>query len=178
MKWIKRILFFLLAIVGIGLIAAAVLPKKYTITEKIVIDKPKQDVIDYVKILDNQTDYSVWVMTDPKIEIEITGIDGTVGATQKWKSADKNVGEGKQTITRLDGERMDVDLEFYKPMAGKAKAANLFKAIDSTHTELVSEFYGDDPFPSNLMSHLIGIPMIRKAEKQNLLNIKSQLEGK
>ena len=45
-----------------------------------MVNKPKQQVFDYVKLIKNQEQYSVWVMKDPNIKIVYTGTDGTVGA--------------------------------------------------------------------------------------------------
>lgn len=66
------------------------------------INKPKQQVYDYVKTLRNQTQYSEWVKADPNLNPEIIGTDGTVGAIQRWDSKNDNIGEdvgqGEQEI--------------------------------------------------------------------------------
>jgi hypothetical protein len=176
MKAIKFILLGLLAIVATALIAALFIPNKYEISASTIIAEPKQVVYDYTKILANQEQYSVWVMADSTMHPIITGVDGTVGATQSWNSKIDDVGEGSQTITAMTDDRIDIDLKFIRPMQSGAKAAMLYKAIDSTHTEIQSVFYGDDKYPFNLMAKLFGEKIIKDAEVKNLENIKNILE--
>ncbi len=178
MKILKKILVVLAIIIALPFIIALFVPNKYTVSEKIIINKPKQEVYDYVRILKNQEQYSEWVKADSNLQPTITGIDGEVGAMQSWNSKDDNVGEGNQKIVLITADRIDVDLTFIRPFAGKAKAANLFKAISENQTELTSEFYGDDKYPFNLMGYFFGTKIIQETEIKNLNNIKTILEKK
>lgn len=172
-KWIG---ITILTVIVLLLIVALFIPKTYTVSVSQVINKPRQEVYDYVRMLDNQQHYSVWVMADPNLHPEITGTDGTVGAIQHWNSKDDNVGEGEQEITTLSIDKMEVDLRFKRPFEGNAKAAYMFHETSPTQTELVSEFYSNSPYPFNLMSYVFGRKMIREAQQQNLINIKTILE--
>jgi len=177
MRTLKKIGIALLIIIAIPFIVALFIPKKYTISVSETINQPKQIVYDYVRILNNQKNYSVWVMADPDLNPEIIGTDGTVGAIQRWNSAINDVGEGEQEITALTPDRMDIDLRFKRPFEGTAKAANMFRTISEKQTQLTSEFYNNSPYPFNLLSYLFGRKMIREAETKNLQNIKLILEG-
>jgi len=177
MRTLKKIGIALLIIIAIPFIVALFIPKKYTISVSETINQPKQIVYDYVRILNNQKNYSVWVMADPDLNPEIIGTDGTVGAIQRWNSAINDVGEGEQEITALTPDRMDIDLRFKRPFEGTAKAANMFRTISEKQTQLTSEFYNNSPYPFNLLSYLFGKKMIREAETKNLQNIKLILEG-
>jgi hypothetical protein len=176
MKTLKLLVTIVLVLVGLFLIAAFLTPRTYTVSVSQNMRVPAEEVYDYVRLLNNQKHYSVWVMEDPELEPEITGEDGQVGATQYWNSDNENVGEGYQTITALTNSRMDVDLRFIRPWKGEAKAATLYEAITPNETLVTSEFYGNDPFPGNLMGYWIGRPMIAKAQRQNLANLKALLE--
>jgi hypothetical protein len=178
MKILKKILIGIVSIIVLLLIVALFVPKSYTVSVKETINKPRQEVYDYIRILKNQDEYSVWVMEDPNLKPEITGEDGTVGAIQRWNSTDDNVGEGEQEITALTPDRIDVDLRFKRPFEGTAKAANILNAISENQTELTAEFYSNDQYPMNLMSYFFGRKMIEKAEKDNLMNIKKNLESR
>jgi len=177
MRTLKKIGIALLISIAIPFIVALFIPKKYTISVSETINQPKQIVYDYVRILNNQKNYSVWVMADPDLNPEIIGTDGTVGAIQRWNSAINDVGEGEQEITALTPDRMDIDLRFKRPFEGTAKAANMFRTISEKQTQLTSEFYNNSPYPFNLLSYLFGKKMIREAETKNLQNIKLILEG-
>ncbi len=174
MKILKKILIVVLIIIAIPLIIALFVPKTCTVSVSETINQPRQVVFDYVRILDNQRNYSAWVMEDPNLVPEITGTDGTVGAVQHWDS-DK-VGAGEQEITALTGDRMDIDLRFIKPFEGNAKAAYIFTPVSETQTRVTSEFYSESPYPFNLMSYFFGTKMIEKAQTKTLQNLKKILE--
>lgn len=178
MKILKNIFIGFIGLVALLLLIAIFVPKKYTVSVTETINRPKQDVFDYIKILDNQREYSVWVLADPNLKPEIIGQDGTIGAIQKWNSKIDDVGEGEQEITSLSPNRIDVDLRFKRPFEGKAKASNFLKAISENQTEITAEFYSDEPYPFNLMFYLFGRKMIAESERQNLQNIKKILESK
>ena len=176
MKILKIVGIALLAIIVLPFIIALFVPKSYTVSVSETINKPRQEVYDFIRILDNQKKYSVWVMEDPNLKPEILGTDGTIGATQKWNSQNDNVGEGSQTITSLSIDRMDVALKFIRPFEGTAKAAYLFQEDGSGKTKLTAEFYSNDRYPFNLMSYFIGRKMIQEAQTTNLKNVKNILE--
>ncbi len=176
----------ILKIIGIGiiilivvlLILAIFIPKEFTISVSETINKPQQEVFDYIRILKNQEKYSVWVMEDPNLVPEIIGTDGTIGAIQKWNSEMDGVGEGEQEITSMSTDRIDLDLRFKRPMKGEAKAANILSKVSENQTTLTSEFYSKSTYPMNLMSYFMGGYIIKKAQTQNLKNIKNNLESK
>ena len=176
----------ILKIIGIGiviliavlLILAIFIPKEFTISVSETINKPQQEVYDYIRILKNQEKYSVWVMEDPNLVPEIIGTDGTVGAIQKWNSKMDGVGEGEQEITAMSIDRIDLDLRFKRPMKGESKAANILSKVSENQTTLTSEFYSKSTYPLNLMSYFMGGYIIKKAQTQNLKNIKKILESK
>lgn len=176
MKILKIIGFVLLSIVVLLLLIALFIPKNMTVSVTETVKRPKQVVYDYVRILDNQKEYSIWVMQDPNLKPEISGTDGTVGAIQRWDSKIEDVGKGEQEIVSLTPDRIDVDLRFEKPFKGEAKAATLFKAISENETEVTSEFYSNSPYPFNLMFYVFGRSMMKDAEMKNLQNIKRNLE--
>jgi uncharacterized protein YndB with AHSA1/START domain len=178
MKILKGLLKFILGLIAVLLIVAIFIPREYTVSVSTTINKPKQQVFDYVKMLKNQEQFSVWVMQDTVMKVEYKGIDGTVGASSYWNSKNDNVGEGRQEIVKMtEGERIDVDLKFIRPMASNEKAATILKAISDTQTEVISEFYGHGSYPMNLLS-FIGKGIIKDAEIKNLANLKRILENK
>ena len=90
------------------LVVALFIPCEYTVSHTVTINKPHKEVYEYAKMLQNQKEWSVWVQADPNIKLTYSGEDGTVGASQTWEGND-DVGSGSQTITKLDGERIEVD---------------------------------------------------------------------
>lgn len=176
MKKLKKIMTGLVVTIAIPLLVALFVPNQYTVSVSIVINQPKSKVLSYIKILENQKQFSEWLKSDPNLNTTITGTDGTVGAKQKWNSKIDNVGEGEQTITALTEDRMDVDLKFIRPFAGDSKTAYILKSISPNETQLTNEFYSNSKYPFNLMSYFLGRPMIKKTQAQNMENVKIILE--
>jgi hypothetical protein len=177
MKIIKIIVVGIVAISALLLIIALFLPKDYTVSQSIIINRSQVDVFNYVKMIDNQKYYSIWVMEDPNSLITTKGTDGNVGYVSAWDSQNKNVGKGEQEITKISNERIDVDLRFERPFKSEAKAATTCKAIDANSTEVINEFFGHSAYPMNLMTFFMK-GMLGDAMKQNLTNLKGILEKK
>nr|WP_315158805.1 SRPBCC family protein [uncultured Flavobacterium sp.] len=174
MKVLKFIGIGILGLICLSLIVAMIVPKDFTVSVSTTINKPQEVVFDYVKMIKNQEKYSVWVMKDPNLKINYTGIDGTIGFKSSWESPDDNV--GSQQITKITDDRIDVDLHFEKPMKGDNKAATIAEAFSDNQTKITSEFYVHSDYPVNLMSFVFK-SFIKKDQEQNLANVKKILES-
>lgn len=177
MNALKIIGIVLLLVIAIPLVVALFIPRAYSVKVAETINQPHHLVYDYMRMLNNQTEYSVWVLADPNLNPEIIGADGTVGAIQRWNSEIKSVGEGEQEIILMTPERIEVELRFIRPFKGNANAANVFKKVNDNQTLVTSEFHSTNKYPFNLLSYLFGRKMIKEAQLQNLINIKNILEN-
>src|SRR3546814_15753033 len=70
---LKTILVILAIIVAIPLIAALFVKREFTSERQITVNKPKQEVFDYIKHLSNQKDYDVWHKMDPNAVTTASG---------------------------------------------------------------------------------------------------------
>lgn len=175
MRILKIIGVAIVSISALMLVIALFLPKDYMVSQSIVIYRPQADVFTYVKMIDNQKYYSIWIMEDPKSLMTSKGLDGEVGYISAWDSKNKNVGKGEQEIMKLTNERIDVDLRFVRPFKSEAKASTTCKSIDPNKTEVINEFYGHSSYPMNLMTVFMK-GMLRDAMRKNLNNLKGILE--
>jgi hypothetical protein len=175
MKALKIITVVVGVFVALFLLVAAIMPSTYTVSVSTIIDKPQKEVYDFVKSLKNQEYYSVWVMKDSNVVMTYSGTDGTAGFIAHWNSQNDQVGEGEQRITKLDGQRVEVDILFERPFEGNQKAATIVKSIGENKTEVISEFYGHDSYPWNALS-FVGKSIIKDAQTQNMANLKAILE--
>lgn len=176
MKILKWLLIIVLSIAAIVLISAIFIDKEFSLSKEVVVNKPKQQVFDYVKLIKNQEQYSVWVMKDPDIKIVYTGTDGTVGAQSAWESKDKNVGVGEQQIIELkEGESMKVELRFKEPFEGTNYATNTFTSAGDNQTKVTTTFTGKSTYPMNFMNLFMDM-MLGKDMEKNLSNMKTNLE--
>ena len=178
MKILKRILLFIVTIVIIALVAALFVNKDMKAEREIVINKPKQQVFDYIKYVKNQDNYSKWNKMDPAMKKSYTGTDGTVGFSYAWDSEKSDVGKGSQTITAIkEGERMDCDLHFLKPFDSKAKIYMATTAINDSTTRVTWAFDSKMQYPFNLMKLFMNMEKaIGDDFSTGLSNLKTVLE--
>jgi uncharacterized protein YndB with AHSA1/START domain len=172
------ILYVILAIIAIVLIAAASMSEEYTIETALVINRTKQEVYNYLKILKNAEHYNKWVMTDPNMRKEYIGTDGTVGFIYKWDSDMKNVGQGEQEIKTLtEGEKIDYEIRFFKPFENVCGASIVTKDAGAAQTNVSWAFYGKRSFGMRIFHLLFNLPKVLKKDLHTSLeNLKNVLE--
>ncbi len=172
MKILKRILIGILGLVALILIVAAFAPKEFTGKSEIVINKPQQEVYDYIKFLKNQDHYGTWNQMDPQMKKSYEGTDGTVGFAYSWDSEKWTVGKGKQVITELNGTEMKSDLFFADPE--NAAKSVLSTAQQGENQTLVKwSVKGKSPYPWNIMNLFFNMD---SQFEEGLKNLKTELE--
>jgi hypothetical protein len=178
MKILKGIALALAGIVALALIVALFVKKEYAVERQISINKPKQEVFDYIKLLKNQQYYSVWEKADPNAIHGFRGIDGTIGAVSSWKSKVKEVGSGEQEILEMiDGEHIDYELRFFEPFQSKDHAYFDTTAPSANTTLVKWGFEGKMNYPMNLMLLFMNMEeMLGKDLQGGLDNLKTELE--
>ena len=178
MAILKRVLIAIGAIIVIALISAAFMKKDFSVEREITINKPKQDVFNYLVLLKNQNDFSKWAKMDPAMKKEFKGEDGTVGFVSAWESDKKDVGKGEQEIKKITpGEKIEYELRFKKPMEMTNFAYLATTSPSPTQTNVKWCFYGTSPWPFNLMGALMDMDKaIGKDLETGLNNLKVIME--
>lgn len=171
------VVYILLGIIVLLLLAGLVISKDISATKEIVINKPKDEVFNYIKYLKNQQNYSKWATLDPNIKNEFRGTDGQPGFVNHW-SGNKKVGEGEQEITGIDeGKALYTDLRFIKPFKSFAKATMTTEAIDSNSTKVTWGFESKMNYPMNVMKLFMNMSeMVGKDFSTGLSNLKKVME--
>ncbi|MDB5198825.1 MAG: polyketide cyclase [Chitinophagaceae bacterium] len=176
MKIVKKILLGIVILIVLLLVVALFVSKEYSVEREVTINKPKQEVFDYVKVLKNQDQYNKWVMADPNVQRDYKGTDGTVGFITTWESKKSDVGKGEQEIKNVtEGNKIESEVRFEKPMKG---VANVFMSTDSVtanQTKVKWGMAGKNPYPMNIMNLFIP-SMLGKDMQQSLGTLKSILE--
>ena len=178
MKIIKYIVVALGILLAALLLMGLFLPKEYTVSRQVSINRSKTEVFDYVRLLKNQHDYSVWWKMDPNQVTTYTGEDGTVGFIAAWKSELDSVGSGEEEIVAIqEGERIEYALRFKEPFESNASSNMIFTATDSNSTTLTWNFKGDMSYPFNVMQLFMSMEdMLGNDIEQGLNNVKAILE--
>lgn len=177
MKTLKKILLFILLLIVALLVVGLFTKKDYVITKEVTINKPKQQVFDYLKLLKNQNEFSKWAKMDPNMKKDFKGTDGTVGFISMWEGTD-DVGKGEQEITAIkEGEKIETEIRFIEPFESKAKGIMAVTAVDSASTKVSWSFDTHMNFPMNLFGLVMGMESSIGDDLQvGLNNLKTLLE--
>ncbi|RYZ97659.1 MAG: polyketide cyclase [Sphingobacteriaceae bacterium] len=178
MKILKTILIAVAVIIAVVLITALFVKKDYAVEREVIINKPKEQVYDYVKYLKNQNNFSKWAQMDPVMHKEFRGTDGTVGFVSAWSSDSSDVGKGEQEIKKIvPGERIDYEIRFIEPFASVAPAHITFEAPSAGETKVKWGFEGHMPYPMNIMQLFMNMEEMIGGDLQiGLNNLKNILE--
>lgn len=174
----KKLLIALVGIVAVIAIIGVIAPKDFKIEREVVINKPKDQVFAYLKSLKNGSNWNPWIKLDPNIVIDYKGEDGAVGSISSW-SGNEQVGVGEQEIKDIrEGEKIDFDLRFKKPMESKAIGYFTTESVGENQTKVKWGMMGETGFPFNIVCLVMGMTKnMNKDFDKGLANLKSILEA-
>ncbi|MCE7064800.1 SRPBCC family protein [Dyadobacter sp. CY326] len=176
MRVVFIILIALVSIVVLLLIVAAFVKKEYEVRREILINQPSRAVFDYVRHVKNQDNYSVWVMADPKMKKDYSGVDGQVGFVYAWDSQDGKVGKGHQEITAIkEAEEVDLKVTFIKPFEGVGLTEMKTEPAGDGQTRVSWGMRGKSVYPMNITNLFIDGILGKDLEK-SLINLRTVLE--
>ena len=166
-------------IIALALVLALFVKKDYSVVRDIIINRNKQEVFDYIRLLKNQDNYSKWGSLDPNMKKEYRGMDGTEGFTSLWEG-NKKVGQGEQKIVKIiEGERIDYALHFIKPFEGLADSHLATTAVSSDQTKVSWGMSSSMKYPMNLMLLFMNMEkLIGNDFSTGLSNLKQLLESR
>ncbi len=175
MSIIIAILKIIVALIVLVLVVALFLSKDYVVEKSITINKPKTDIFNYIKYLKNQDNFSKWARLDPSMKKSFVGTDGTVGFTSIWEGNGK-VGKGEQEIKKItEGQRMDFELRFEKPMKDVAQAYMTTDSVGPNQTLVKWGITGHMNYPFNIMGLFMN-KMVGGDFETGLANLKALQE--
>jgi hypothetical protein len=171
------VLYIILGIIAALLLAGLVISKDIAASREVVINKPKTEVFNYIKLLKNQDNFSKWGSMDANMKKTYTGTDGTVGFISAWEG-NKKVGQGEQEITGIDeGNKINFDLRFVKPFKSLAKAVMTTEAVSENSTKVTWGFESKMAYPMNIMKLFMNMEkMVGNDFSTGLNNLKTVLE--
>ncbi len=167
----------ILLIIGILIVflslLALIIKKSYSIERDIIIDLPVSVIFDYVKLVRNQEQYNVWVMRDPNVNIQYSGIDGKVGFISAWHG-NKQAGKGEQEIIEMVEDKfIKLELRFEEPFKNIGHTYMYTEQLSPTQTRVKYLMVGENKFPMTLFNLIID-GVLGKDLQQSLSNLKGQ----
>ena len=174
MKILKITGIIILGIIALFYLTALIVSRDYQVEREVVINKPKEQVFDYIKHLRNQDNYNIWVKMDPNQKTDFTGTDGQVGFIYAWDG--EKAGKGEQEIKSIkEGESIDLELRFKRPFESTAYAYFQTSSPTPDETKVTWGMKGVNPYPMNIMN-LVMDGMLGKDLAAGLNNLKATLE--
>lgn len=145
------VIYIILALIVTILIVALFISKNLDYEKSIKIESPIELVWEKISSLSAMDKWSPWKEKDPKMQQNITGTDGQVGAEQHWESNVKGVGAGSQRIVNVVKPTLfETKLNFIKPFKSTADGyVKLEKVGDGTVTTW--GFKSKMSYPMNIM---------------------------
>lgn len=170
------VLYIIIGIIALFLLAGLVIPKGLHATKQVVINKPKQEVFDYIKLLKNQDNFSKWASMDPGMKKEFRGTDGAPGFVSAWEG-NKKVGKGEQEIKSVGNDKIDFEIRFEKPFKSVAQAFMTTEDAGNNSTKVSWGFDSEMKYPMNTMKLFMNMnEAIGKDFEIGLNNLKAILE--
>jgi len=150
---LRKVLVGLAALIVVLLVVIATRPGNYRVERSTRIAAPPDVVFGLVNDFHAWDRWSPWAKLDPSMKLEIGGTSSGAGtgATYHWIGNDK-VGEGKMLITdSRPGQKVDIRLEFLKPMAQVAQTEFTFRP-EGGGTQVNWAMSGDNNFMGKAFS--------------------------
>ncbi|MBX3292331.1 MAG: SRPBCC family protein [Acidobacteria bacterium] len=179
---LKKVILFIAVVallIGFGLIAAVfVAPTGFAVEREIVINKPREEVFAYARMLKNQNEWGPWFKKEPTMKQEFRGTDGEAGFVSSWKAETQGVGE-QEIMKIVENERIETQLRFSEPFESKANTHMTFESVGEGQTRVKWGMSGDAPRPMNVMLLFLNVNnAIGKDYDEGLANLKQILESK
>lgn len=173
------IIYIIIGIALLVFILSSVAPKKYSAQRSIVIQRPPEEVYNYLRLLKNQDQWAKWNLLDPEIKKSYKGEDGKIGFQSIWESNHKKVGSGQQTIMAMDENKaIYTKLEFIKPFKSESDAFLSIDKIDDKSTNVTWGFSGEMNAPMNILLFFMNMDQKIGADfEEGLGNLKRILES-
>jgi len=177
-KVVVVVLIISLVTVGGFMILAYTSPTEYAVEREITINKSKEEVFAYLKLLKNQNEWGPWYKKDPTMKQEFRGTDGQPGFVASWKG-NSETGEGEQEIKKItEGERIDTELRFKQPWESKADSYITTESSGENQTKVKWGIKGETPRPWNVLLLFMNMDqMVGKEFQEGLANLKTKMES-
>lgn len=174
MKVIKTLGVLLLVVIAIVMILMLILPTRQVVTKSIMINAKPADVYEYLARLNNFNKWAIWnnATSDSTIRHNITGTDGTLGATSTWLG--EEAGEGKIEITSLEiNQEIEHAITFIRPDKRDAKSEFDLEPMAGNRTKVIWTFEIATPRPGNIFNLFSNLEVrMGDAFEEGLTNLK------
>lgn len=174
---LKKVLLAMLLIVVVLIVVVALQPAEYRVTRTATMTAPVAAVFPHVNELKKWEAWSPWAKLDPTTKYTYEGPPSGQGAAVSW-AGNAQVGEGRMTISESrPNEFIQMNLEFFKPMAGTSTAEFAFKP-EGSQTTVTWSMTGKNNFVGKAMCLVMNMDKMLGGEfEKGLASIQSLVES-
>ncbi len=170
----KKFLYFLLAIVALGMIAMFAVGKKYHFETSTVINAPIEKIYPHMSSMKAFNQWNPWLEMDPGLQLDYSGTSGEVGDKYCW-NGNKESGQGCHEITALvPNQKQSTKMVFVKPFESDA-TSDLILSPEGNQTKVTWTMDCELDYPMNLMKLMMDSQM-EKSYGSGLKKLKSIVE--
>ncbi len=172
----KKILIGLTVIIVALVGVAFLLPRQVRVERSILIDAPQEQVFDLLNSFERFKEWSPWYERDPDAVVTFDGPSSGVNASMSWKSTNREVGSGTNTIITSEPTNYIRTRLSFDGHTGAESFFNLSHHQDGT--EVVWGFESD--LGTNPVNRYFGLLMdhwIGKDYEHGLAKLKAVAEG-
>lgn len=172
-----KVLLIIGGIVGvlvlIGILLAIIAPREINVESAIIVDSPKEEVIDQVRYFNNYPNWSPWRDTDPEQKFRVEGTDGIPGVKFHWEGKE---GSGYQTITSVKPNEVKIKCLIETPFKSQPDFVYTFEEVKNK-TKVTQQFHTDMPVPANIFGLLFNLKeKIKTVNERGLAKLKKASE--
>ena len=106
---------------------------KYNVQKSTTINASLSRVREFVEDFNHWNSWSPWTVIEPSCPISVSGNANEAGHCMRWNG--DVIGSGENTLISSDSNRLNYDLEFFKPWKSKAQVSFLFEDIKKMDTQ-------------------------------------------
>ena len=174
MKWLKRAVLTVAAIIALLLGIGLVLPSGFKVQRSVVVNAPAARIYPLIADPRQWKSWAVWNQRDPAMQMQYSGPDSGTGAKWTWQS--KTEGNGAMEFTAaVPDKHIDYALSF--PDLGMTSRGQLRLTPDGAGTRVTWTNEGD--MGSNPVNRYFGLVMDRMIGpdfEAGLANLKAAAE--
>jgi len=116
----------------------------YEIQKNIIINKSHSEISHFLCDFSKSKLWNPWLVLDDEAVTDDKNLPNQIGHQQHWKGP--IIGEGLQTLTAINDQRIDIELQFIKPFKTVSPTYYQLNSIDNNSTELIWSMKGTLPF--------------------------------
>lgn len=174
---LKKTLLALLILAAGFAVVVALQPSDFRVSRSAKMAAPPETVFAQVNDFHQWQAWSPWAKLDPNAQFSYSGPASGPGAVFRW-AGNNEVGEGAMTILESKpGERILIQLDFLKPMAGTSTAEFTFRP-EAGQTSVTWSMFGKNNFIAKAMGLFMNCDeMIGGQFEKGLAQMKSVVEA-